>query len=198
MRGKINEFSKQEILTLIRELEKSTDNTHQLLENLLNWSRVQIGKILYDPTDFDLYALLEKIRLLCIQKAEMKDIEIKNEIPSEMMIRADRFMMQIILKNLLENAIKFTYPGGNIRITEKIKNKTVHISVIDNGIGIKKENLTRLFNVDSIYVIQGTANEKGTGLGLILCQEFIEKNKGTISAISEFGKGSTFTIALPL
>ncbi len=107
-------------------------------------------------------------------------------------------MIETVLRNLVSNGIKFTHPGGNVSISAIVKNELVEITVEDDGVGIALDNQKKLFRIDEQYRMEGTANEKGTGLGLILCKDFVEKSGGTISVESELNKGSKFTFTLPL
>ena len=197
MKNSINELSKEKILVLVNELEKNADNTYKLLENILDWSRIQTGTIKFDPTGIELQPVV--MRILSVQKqiTDLKKIEIKSNIPENLKIYADIFMFQTIIRNLLSNAVKFTHEQGKIQISAEEKRDFVTIKIKDSGIGIKKENLDLLFRIDSKFTTIGTAKEKGTGLGLIICKEFIEKNNGKISVQSEYGKGTTFTITIP-
>ena len=135
---------------------------------------------------------------LYTESAAAKNISINTEIPKNLFILADKYMIETILRNLISNAIKFTKAGGKIKVKTVAKGSFAEISVLDNGVGITKENLKNLFRIDEQFRRDGTANEKGTGLGLILCKEFVEKNSGTIAVESEERKGSRFTITIPL
>jgi signal transduction histidine kinase len=130
-------------------------------------------------------------------RAKGKEIEIKTEIPQDLLIRADENMLRTVLRNLISNAIKFTRPGGWVQIEAYSKNETVYIEIIDNGVGIPDNKLDTIFNLDESYRTEGTNKEKGTGLGLILCKEFIDKHNGNISVQSEVGNGTRFTVLFP-
>ena len=126
-----------------------------------------------------------------------KSITLESAIPPDIGVYADKNMINTIIRNLLLNAVKFTRSGGKIVLSARNFGDTVEISVTDNGIGITPENMDKLFCIDCNVISYGTAGEQGTGLGLILCKEFIEKNSGTIRIKSDVGIGSTFTITLP-
>jgi signal transduction histidine kinase len=151
-----------------------------------------------DKTEIDLEALIEEMKNLYTESAAAKDISISCEIPGNLFILADKYMIETIFRNLISNAIKFTNAGGKIKVEAIAKGSFAEIAVVDDGVGISKENLNELFRIDEQFRRDGTANEKGTGLGLILCREFLEKNNGTINVESEEGKGSRFSITIPL
>jgi signal transduction histidine kinase len=185
------------IPTYLQGLREAAEKLYTLLENLLTWSRIQRGDMIYSPNPWNLNDIAtENIELLYLQ-AEQKQISFRNSIESDIMIYADFYMVNAILRNLLTNALKFTNPGGQIEISARRNDSSVEIAVSDTGVGIKEEDLPKLFRIDIRYTHAGTAGEEGTGLGLSLCKELVEKNKGTIRAESEFGKGTTFYFTLP-
>ena len=130
-------------------------------------------------------------------QADSKNIALVNEIDIQLMPVTDNNMIKLVLRNLISNAIKFTGTGGEVRISGKMNNNSMIISVKDNGKGIDSKQIEKIFSSER-FTTYGTANEKGTGLGLLLCKEFIERSGGKISVISELGKGSTFTFTVPL
>lgn len=178
-------------------INSSAVQTYRLLENLLNWARIQQGKITFSPTNILLKHLVNEVVILLHESAYQKRILIIDNTPSNLLVKIDEGMIETILRNLISNAIKFTPTGGRIVIQTIMINTGIEISVSDNGVGINKENIQKLFNIDTNYTLPGTEKEKGTGLGLILCKEFTEKHNGKISVESTEGKGSTFTISLP-
>ena len=127
-----------------------------------------------------------------------KNIELKRFIPDDLVIVADRNMIKTVLRNLISNAIKFTPKNGKVGVNALTNDKYIEIAVSDNGIGMTKEIISKLFRIDSNHLTRGTENEKGTGLGLFLCKEFVEKHGGKIWVESEPGKGSIFKLFLPL
>lgn len=169
---------------------------HDLLTNLLEWSKVQTGRIKAQPVTIDLKSLVELTIEFLDSQAEQKKISMVSYI-DQTSVLADENMLDTVLRNLLSNAIKFTPQNGKVEISSINTGGEVEISIKDNGVGIKPENIDKLFQIDVTHSTRGTANEKGNGLGLILCQEFVEKNSGTIGVESEVGKGSRFYIRLP-
>jgi len=129
--------------------------------------------------------------------AQKKKINLVNLVQADIIVRADNNMLATVIRNLLTNAIKFTRPGGEVSVSNSRENGLLEFIFQDNGVGIAAENIDKLFNIDTKVATKGTADEPGTGLGLILCREFIEKNSGTIRVESEVGKGSRFIITLP-
>ena len=168
-----------------------------LLENLLQWSRLQQGKIIFQPVTILLHDFVDDILTIHQGMALKKEIRIENTIPEHTRIHADQNMLQSIIENLLTNAIKFTGTGGEVRIHCAPMEGAVLISVKDSGVGIAPSNISKLLRIDQHYSSLGTAEEKGTGLGLILCKEFVEQHQGKIWIESEPGKGSTFSFSLP-
>lgn len=191
------DFSEIDRFQFLDVMKESSENIYSLLENLLEWARSQIGSIPFNPVDLNLKLLSIEIVKLLKSQAENKHIEIQNHIPLSIMLKADANMLQTIIRNLISNAIKFTRENGKIIISATAKKNNFVVSVSDTGIGISKETTDKLFRIDAEITAPGTNNEKGTGLGLILCKEFIEKHGGKIWADSEVGKGSTFYLTLP-
>jgi len=188
----------KEIITLINS---SSNKTFALLQNLLDWSRSQTGRMEFSPTQLNLATVVELAADLLTSYAEMKKIVMKIEIDADIEVYADEKMLATVIRNLVSNAIKFTHKEGKISITAQLLSgipALCEISVIDNGVGISAENIDRLFRIDKNYSMAGTDNETGTGLGLILCKEFIERNGGKIRVESETGKGSRFIFTLPV
>jgi signal transduction histidine kinase len=191
-------LSKEEIKMLANDLDKSLKNLFALLENLLEWSRSQTGNIEFKPEVFDLATLLEENKDLLKAQAQNKQIDIINRTKDSITIRAHRNSINTVVRNLISNAIKFTPHGGQIVIQAEHVNGSAKVSVIDNGVGMSKEIMEKLFRIESKHSTKGTADEKGTGLGLILCKEFVEKNGGAIGVHSEPSKGSEFYFTLPM
>jgi signal transduction histidine kinase len=193
-----HELSDERKFIFIRELKASSIRGYKLLENLLEWSRSQTGAIKFNPTFIPINNLItENIELLHMD-ARDKNIQLINHIDYQIKVWADENMLNTVFRNLISNAIKFTYPNGKVEISYRIQSKTIEIMIQDNGKGMTKEEQVQLFNIDSKFSTLGTNNEKGTGLGLIICREFIEKHKGEIWLESEKDKGSKFIISLPL
>jgi ligand-binding sensor domain-containing protein/signal transduction histidine kinase len=176
----------------------SATQTFSLLENLLEWANSQRGKISFTPTPLKISEIFKEDFRILNGMAYRKNIEFINLLPDDLTIFADKNMIKTILRNLISNAIKFTHINGKVEIAASIDNKQVEISVSDSGIGMTKETMAKLFRIDSNLSTHGTENEKGTGLGLILCKEFVEKHRGKIWVESEPGKGSIFRFTLPI
>jgi two-component system sensor histidine kinase/response regulator len=186
-----------ELSNVMRVLQKSSENLYTLLENLLAWSRIQLGVTKYHPYLLDLHKIIVQHIASLTPWAEQKQIKIQNTLVGEILVYADYSMLDDIIRNLLSNAVKFTYPGGSVAVSIQQDEQFVTLAVSDTGIGIEPENMVKLFRIDTKYTRKGTAREQGTGLGLILCKEFIEKHGGKIWVASEAGKGSIFKITLP-
>jgi PAS domain S-box-containing protein len=189
-----DEERKKEFLKLIKD---SSTSAYNLLENLLNWSRTQTNNIQYSPTNINIsQVLLENIQIHSVI-AQNKEIEIIYNIPEQVMSYADSNMINTVVRNLLTNALKFTPAGGKITINAVSVGDHIEVSIIDTGIGMDKNSLEKLFRIDEFHNSIGTSGETGTGLGLIICNEFITKHGGKIHVESETGKGSTFRFSLP-
>lgn len=181
----------------IRKLKRPVGSAYVLLENLLAWSR-SIGKNTnYHPKEIFVSESVKKAIEIVENKADDKNIQIITKIPDSTEVYADPFQLDTILRNLLSNAIKFSFEGGIIEIYTEELNKRIRISIKDRGIGISKETIENLLHSTEMYTTFGTNNEKGTGLGLILCKDFIKKNKGILSIYSDGINGSVFSFTLP-
>lgn len=178
-------------------IQNSSQRSMDLLKNLLDWARLQTGKIEFKAVDFSLNDIVTETIALLNDAASQKSIQILNTINQEIKIHADPSMMGTILRNLISNAIKFSNPGGKITISTEQKENELVLLVSDNGTGISKADQLRMFKIEENFSLKGTQNETGTGLGLILCKEFIEKYEGKIWVESEEGVGSTFYFTLP-
>lgn len=192
----IESLSQEEIVQFNKGLNEILNNVYNLLENLLNWSMMQRGMIEFMPVSIELNDVLNKTIEVVKHIAVEKNISISNRVESGNIVYADLNMLRSILQNLIMNAVKFTPNGGQVIITSANKNGFVEVSVKDNGIGINLEKSHDLFGFISLFTSEGTSGEKGTGLGLPLCKEFIEKIGGKIRVESELGKGSKFTFTL--
>jgi signal transduction histidine kinase len=190
-------LSKDEIKMLAKDLDKSLKNLFALLENLLEWSRSQTGNIEFKAEPFDLTALLLQNKELLSTQAQNKNISLTFNPHSMLSVDAHRHSVNTVVRNLISNAIKFTPQGGTITLSTEVKENLLIVSIKDTGVGMPKEVIDKLFRIDTKHTTKGTADEKGTGLGLILCKDFIEKNGGKIWVMSEVGRGSTFSFQLP-
>ncbi|HPI19604.1 MAG TPA: ATP-binding protein, partial [Candidatus Kapabacteria bacterium] len=189
-------LNKEEILSFINDINTSAKNLYNLLENLLNWSRIQTGRIVHQPNIFYINVLIENVFNVLEMSFKQKNISFELNIPPTEIAFVDADMFSTVIRNLISNAIKFTYPNGKIVVYSEDLINFVKISVKDNGTGMSEEEVSRLFRIDSHQSKRGTNEERGTGLGLILCKEFIEKNNGKITVESELEKGSNFSIIL--
>jgi signal transduction histidine kinase len=195
--GNTRQYTMEEIRMYNKIINDSARNMHQLIENLLDWSRSQSGSIDFSPRFFDLLQVTNDIQNIFNIQINKKRISILNNIPVKMQVFADKNLLSTILRNLISNAIKFTPQGGYITLSAEKSNGQVNISIADTGIGMTKEQIGNLFKLDTNLTKAGTSEEKGTGLGLILCKEFVDIHKGSIRVESNPDKGSIFTFSLP-
>lgn len=190
-------LDQQDLEEFIHNIYNQTQDMADLLANLLQWAMVQIGKIQQDPETVDLRLLTEETVQQIKYTAQKKKIRLASHIMENTMAWADKRMMQVVIRNLLSNAVKYTHPGGEINITSKDAGSHIEITVSDNGVGMDREKADRLFKEQFHESTRGTSNEKGTGLGLVLCKEFVEKNDGEIRVQSQPLLGSHFSFTLP-
>jgi two-component system, sensor histidine kinase and response regulator len=191
----LSDEKKKEFIT---NIFTSSQSVYKLLENLLSWSRVQLGKFEWNPGSFSLNeAVDETVELLCHQARE-KGITLKSDIIEDTVVYADADMTQTVVRNLVSNAIKFSQEGGSVQISSSRTEGFIQLSVEDNGLGMSPEDCEKLFKLDIHFTRSGTKMESGSGLGLILCREFVEKNGGQIQVSSAIGKGSLFTFTIPV
>ena len=185
------------IVAFADTINSTARQTFNLLENLLDWARMQQNGFYFEPQTISLSFLLKTELEDLRYNADQKNIALVNEITEEIVVTADEKMLSSVLRNLISNAIKFTPKGGRVKIEAKTDTDQVKVSVSDTGIGMEKDIIDKLFKIETSFTLRGTGNEKGTGLGLLLCKEFVEKHRGTISVESETGKGSRFTFSIP-
>lgn len=182
---------------ILDELRDEAESTYFLLDNLLLWAKTQKNSMQYKPERLRLNLVVKNNVILNKRIAERKEIELKSSIPDNVVVYADHNMVDLIIRNLLSNAIKFTPQKGKVKLTVSDKDDQFYeISVRDTGVGIAKEDIPRLFDGNDHHSTYGTGKEKGSGLGLILCKEFVEANGGTIEVQSKVNKGSTFFFTL--
>jgi len=194
---KTNKYDKDTVMDLVDEMDKTVIASMDLLENLLEWSRTQTGRIEFAPRKLNLKPVLTEVLNLLKGNAVSKNITLKNEIDSSHTVFADRNMLNTIFRNLVSNAIKFSYQDGDITISSIDKSSEMEICIHDNGTGIEPEQSENIFSISTKSKTLGTAGEKGTGIGLMLCKEFVERNGGKIWVDSSPGNGSTFCFTLP-
>jgi len=178
-------------------INRAALQVYRLLDNLLSWARIQRDQMPYNPTTCALKEIAAEVIELLNENANRKKITVNNLIPDEIRVPADGDMLNTIFRNLISNAIKFTPASGKVELKATEDDKQVEVSVKDNGKGMNKENQAMLFKIDANYSTRGTDEEEGTGLGLILCKEFVEKHGGKISVESELDRGSVFKFSLP-
>lgn len=197
LKSEYDELKPEERKKLINNIGESAKNAFELVENLLLWANYQRNNVDLSISRLNLKKLIIESIEVHQPAAENKNIHIEINVPNQLNIDADEFTLKIVIANLFSNAIKFTNKKGSIKIDTKQTGDTVEICVADNGIGIPTKVLPKLFQIGENITTLGTENEKGTGLGLLLCKELIEKHKGKIWAESELGKSSHFYITLP-
>jgi two-component system, sensor histidine kinase and response regulator len=183
---------------ILQSLNTSTKETYSLLENLLRWTRAQTGDLDCVPENIHLAELAGNIIRYLSPNASKKNIALELLLEDDLHCYADNMMLQSIMQNLVSNAIKFTPEGGSIVVSGARKYDQARIAVKDTGVGIPEENLKKLFSSDGHFTTVGTNNEKGSGLGLLLVSDFVKRNKGSLKVESQVGRGTTFTIFLPL
>lgn len=188
--------SNEELPNHVKEIKARFNHTRTLLNNLLDWTLLQMDKLNLQPSKIDVRGIVEE-NIQLLSSVHGKHITLANEVPVQTIAFADSNTVNLVIRNLITNALKFTNDGGVVTVKGKMKNDEILITVHDNGVGMKPEVLSMLFDKTAPYTTRGTANEKGTGLGLILCKEFVEKNGGKIWVDSEENVGSTFYFTLP-
>jgi signal transduction histidine kinase len=187
----------EETRFVINELSDKLGVTLHMLENMLHWAKNQMEGIQIKSQAFDLSLLAKENIALIRSQADKKQVGLYNRLEMPVWVWADPDMLNIVIRNLLTNAIKFTPPGGLVTLSAEERDHFIYFAVTDTGTGIMEENRQKLFADTVMFSTPGTASEKGTGLGLLLCQDFVERNGGTLSVESVWGKGSTFTFSVP-
>jgi signal transduction histidine kinase len=177
---------------------QSSRDTLGLLSNLMDWSRSQTNRILYDPAYLEIASVIEQVVLIFSNIASRKSINLSLNLTRDIFVNVDKNMIDTVMRNLISNAIKYSYQGGEILLTCEKHMDEVIVSVSDSGTGMSPDRIDILFDNDMYYSSAGTEDEQGTGLGLIICKEFIEKHGGRIWVESEMGVGSTFYFLLPV
>ena len=195
--NKQNTLTKTELNKYSNIINQTAHKVHLMMENLLDWSKAQGENIRFNTEVFDLYSTAENVITLLEINAYQKNVELKSIIPKPCMINGDKTMVGSILRNLLDNALKFTPSGGQIEVFAKTKGKIVEVWVRDTGIGMESDEADSLFLGDSHASTEGTDHENGTGLGLFICRDFVEMHGGTIWAESRQGSGTTVKFKIP-
>ncbi len=197
LRSEAPSLPPEELNQFIGHAYNSGMKVFKLLENLLEWAYLQKGKVVVTPEEFDLRTHGDESVEILLDKAKEKGIEIINSIPEGIKVFADKNMIQTVIRNLTNNSIKFTEPGGKIEMNAEANDDFVTVTIADTGVGMSPETKAELFRLDAHHTSVGTAGESGTGLGLIICKDMVEKNGGEIRVESELGKGTTFYFTLP-
>ncbi|GBD89122.1 non-motile and phage-resistance protein [bacterium BMS3Abin03] len=193
-----DDMTKDEIKDSVTNIYRSTKKVYNFLDNLLEWTQLQTGRLQVERSNMNLSDLADVVINLYNETGSNKGITLVNNIPDNIDVFADHYMIETVFRNLVSNGIKFSFRNGKVIIEASKKDDYAEVTISDNGIGISPENQGKLFRIDDQFKSVGTENEKGTGLGLILCKELIEKNGGSITIRSEEGKGSSFIFTIPL
>ena len=196
MATEIKNFSEEELVSVSGGISKSAQSIYNLLENLLEWSRIKTGRIPYDPVVFALKEVVDRIIAIYKSNLESKNISLSVDVNPSLYVFADVNSVETILRNLISNAIKFTDSSGKISLQVIEKDTIVEINIKDSGVGIADDIIPKLFKIDENVSSDGTRKEHGSGLGLILCKEFVEMNKGKLTFTTKVGEGSTFSFTL--
>jgi two-component system sensor histidine kinase/response regulator len=190
----LEDDERQEMIT---EVANTSKRTYELMENLLEWSSIQTGVIPFNPQEFTLIPILDNLGELYNQNIINKGITLNIKVDPESSVFADKKMTETILRNLVSNAIKFTHKNGTVSVSSDQGDGFVVVKVIDTGVGIRPKELSELFKEDKFQSTPGTAKERGTGLGLVLCKELVEKQNGNMWVESKENEGTTFSFTLP-
>jgi signal transduction histidine kinase len=191
-----NTYNDEERKQFVSTIQSSAQGAYQLLGNLLEWSTLQTGRLSVSKTSFFMFDLVKEVLYEVTAQVLAKSIVLENQVNTELQVYADRKMIATVIRNLISNAIKFTEKSGFIAINSSISGDIATVSVKDSGKGMKPELVIKLFKIQEKLSTVGTAGEKGTGLGLILCKEFVEQNGGKIWVSSKWQEGSTFFFTL--
>jgi signal transduction histidine kinase len=198
LKDSIHKLDREKLELFFGKLLLTASLTYDLLDNLLIWAKSQRSGLKFVPFEFHLKPLIVENIQLYEKMATEKNIQVNTDIDENVIVYADKEMLKTIFRNLLTNAIKFTYAGGQVNVTAVLKAGMMHISISDTGMGISEEDLKRLFKIDDQISQKGTQNEMGNGLGLIICKEFVEKHGGKIWVESIVNEGSIFQFTLPV
>ncbi|MCG8697367.1 MAG: ATP-binding protein, partial [Bacteroidales bacterium] len=191
------DYSKKEIEDFVKGIHQSSQKVFNLLENLLNWAMSQTGRTVFEPQNIELIDIVNEVIEIAEESSIQKNIRIESMVEEDVMVYADQHMLYTVLRNLTNNAIKYCHWGGLIQISAQNSSQITQITVKDDGVGIPEEKIGKLFEISEKVSTPGTNDEKGTGLGLILCKEFIEKHHGEIWVESKPSEGCTFHFTIP-
>ena len=193
----VDDLSSEQVRDSANRIFQAGKNIHRLLENLLYWSRLQTGRMPCIQVEIDLRAFIQQVFAVLEPVAEQKGIALQNTICDQEKAFADATMLQTIIENLVSNAIKFTPSGGAVVLASRSDESGIYLTVSDTGVGIEEHVIQKLFRIDSQHSSRGTNDEEGTGLGLVICRELVERNYGSITVRSVLGEGTVFTVYLP-
>ena len=195
---KVQSNNIESVAEYAKNIKHSTQRVKNLLLNLLEWSISQSGKMDFNPTNIELKSIIQEIVDLSEEMLKQKDLTVDIAYVDNDLVYIDKEMISTVVRNFLTNAIKFSYPGGKINIRCEAHNQRIVLGISDNGIGMSPMALNSLFKIGESFSSKGTKNETGTGIGLILCKEFLEKHDSQVFVESMEGKGSSFKFSLPL
>lgn len=194
----LDSLSNEEIKSIVHDIKESSTMLSKLIENLLQWAKLQMGGLKTEPSAVNLRDVSDSVIYSMKFNAETKSIELENNLQPELFVFADVNMITTVFRNIINNAIKFTPRGGKVTVSARHENGSVAVTISDTGIGINTNDLERLFKTDRKFSTPGTEMEAGSGLGLILCKEFIERNSGRIWIESRKDSGTRVNFSLPL
>lgn len=192
-----DELNEEEKKMLIQTISKSYNYTLDVINDLTEWTKVNLNNPGTAPENINLRVIVEEIIINMREKFLNKEIEIKHEFTDDLPVYCDRMMLIFIIKNILSNALKYSYRKGTVNISYYKVGKKIDLKITDYGMGMPKEDTKKLFNIEEIFSTEGTEKEKGVGLGLIISKDFIESNNGSIQLISAKEKGTTVILTLP-
>ncbi|MBK7628095.1 MAG: HAMP domain-containing histidine kinase [Bacteroidales bacterium] len=198
LKENLQNLNKDQIESYVNTINTSAKNTYNLLDDLLTWEKALQGAIPFNPKKQNLGELCRDVLVNIKPFSDAKNITVNSYVDERIIVYADGYMLKTVLRNLVGNAVKFTNTGGSVQITAESDNSGITISVSDNGVGMTKENISKLFDIAQVIISAGTAKEKKTELGLLIYKEFVEKHGGRIRTENENGKGSNFRFTLPV
>jgi len=190
-------LSQSEYQSISEKLGSQLDSTVTVMDNLLKWAQSQMKGMAVNPTAFAVRTLIEEVTTFTELQAQQKSVTIINEVMPEVKVWGDREMLMVAIRNLVSNAIKFSYRGSLITINTCLEGDSIALQIRDNGVGLTESEKANIFSHSKHFSKTGTENEKGSGVGLLLAKEFVEKNQGSLTVESKLGEGSTFTVSLP-
>lgn len=194
----IDALSHEEMAQIVDALLNSVTAQSDLLQNLLIWAQMQTGRMNFMPISFNVASVVDQVAMLFQLQLHNKNLILETAVPPDSMCYADKNMIITVIRNLLSNAVKFTAEGGRILLKAKKQNEKCVLELTDSGVGMSQEMCEKLFRIDARHTTTGTAGEQGTGLGMVICVDMVQKNGGTLEVHSELGHGTTFVITLPI